>query len=266
MVLAEGEIPISLLKLVEVTKQFHFNTMGHSFTGVLLRFKEKNDDIMYYLDELGYRLETAETLCVLWPPMARTDDSFFRNTTTIYVSSSFQLRPKGNTNASSHEIEQLAEGISCITRTEDIRIHYKNAEVIINHFHEQGSTIQLLQIEQKSETHFEIPDSMSYWVLHRRSTHMLRSGTEIILSTGDKIVGYQQTYPLKRVVMPSDSPLEGQALLENIQRNYKVSVPYDANELIGLKLSQVAIEYLSKCRETGFINRKVKELIESGVI
>ncbi len=266
MVLAEREVPTPFVKLVEVIKQFHFNTMGRSFTGILLQFQRKNDDIEYYLNELGYRLETSETLCILWPPMARTDDSFLSDTNTVYISSSFQLRPKGNTNALSREIEQFSEGISCITRTEDIRIHYKNAEAIINHFHERESTIQLLQIEQKSETHFEVPDSMSYWILHRRRTHMLRSGTEIILSTDDKVVGYQQTYPLKRVVMPSESPLEGQALLEDIQQNYKVCVPYDANELMGLELSHVAIEYLSNCKETGFINKKVKELIESGVI
>ncbi len=266
MVLAEGEAPTPFIKLVEVIKQFHFNTMGRRFTGILLRFQRKNDDIEYYLNELGYRLETSETLCILWPPMARADDSFLSDTNTVYISSSFQLRPKGNTNALSHEIEQLSEGISCITRTGDILIHWKNADAIINPFHEQRSTIQLLPIVEKSETHFEIPDGMSYWILHRCGTHMLCSGAEIILSTGDKIVGYQQTYPLKQLVMPSESPLEGQALLENIQRNYKVSVPYDANELIGLKLSQVAIGYLSKCRETGFINRKVKELIESGVI
>ena len=66
--------------------------------------------------------------------------------------------------------------------------------------------------------------------------------------------------------MSSEVPLEGQDLLKDIQQNYKVNIPYDADELMELELSQIAIEYLSKCKETGFINKKVKELIESGAI
>ena len=265
MVFPEDEVLIPFLKLVEVIKQFHFNTMGRSFAGVLLQFQRKNDDIEYYLNELGYRLETSETLCILWPPMVRIDDSLFSDANEVYISTSFRLRPKSNTNASEHEIKQLPEGVACIARTEDIRIHYKNAEAIIRS-REQRTANQLLPIEQKSETHFKIPDSMSYWILHRCGTHMLCSGAEVVLLAGDKIVGYKQTYPLQRVVMPSEGPLEGQDLLKDIQQNYKVNIPYDADELMELELSQVAIEYLSKCKETGFINKKVKELIESGAI
>lgn len=251
---------------IKIMEQIRFQTLGKHFVGFLLQFTGKDVDTDYYLNQMGYHLETAESLSVIWPPMPQIDERYISDSESIFVLSSFCLRAKGNTNAEEREIMSIGGGISRISRSGEIRIHYKNADTTVQM--ETASPIEFrpLCVEEDSKNRFTVPDGQGIYVLHQKGTHLLKSGQEATLSEGDSVALYWHTYILQRIHFQADVFLSGTDLLDDILRNYKAHIPFSIAQFEGLELSPVAEEYLSVCEETGIINRAAAELIERGVI
>lgn len=261
-----NHIPKPLPTSVNVMEYINFQTFGRNFVGALLQFRGKDADTDYYLSQMGYHLETAESLSVIWPPIPKIDEVYASDSESIFVLSSFQLKAKGNTNAEDREIMPIGGGVFRISHSDEIRIHYKNADATVKVATARSSEFQSCFVEEDSTGRFTVPEGQGIYVLHQNGTHLLRSGQEITLLSDDFVMFYWHTYILKRIYCQPDVPLDGRALLDDILRNYKVHISYSAAQFQGFELSQVAKEYLLGCEETGVINRVAAELIERGVI
>ena len=80
------------------------------------------------------------------------------------------------------------------------------------------------------------------------------------------IVRYSGNYPIEVYKPLQKRVLPAIGVLRTIQLYYKITIPFQEELIHNLHLSDIAALYISQCRKSGFINRKVLEYIRTGKI
>lgn len=250
---------------VEVEDSFEFETMGEKFTGKILKIKSITDVNVAVLQSWDYKLETSETLTILWPPSVSHDDTVTINTNKVYLYSTFELQAHGNINIHSKDISKISERLSEITIQSRIKVYKKNTELLLE------------MIERKSDEYMANPvirEVLKKYIVTKDDTYLfnrlgvskLSRGMSLIMPPKSEVRHYYCGY-LDEVVTPVVIPvLSGDNLIQEALKYYKRTEVFNLTDFDSLDLSQTAFQYFKLCGKSGEINSAVKYFIEEGRI
>lgn len=247
---------------IEVVKdESNFVTMGRTFYVVEFVVRKENYEIKRYFQKHGYKIETSESLEILWSPMYSTDTTLVTTADTIYVSSSFRLIPHGNINIVGDKIEE--DGgvykISIDTRT---IINEKNIDVLIvkNNVlcHDySGKEPELIYLNK-----FNVPNDYDYFLFSKDGCVRLISGSNVYLTQGDKIIGYKNGLIKVYINGVPDNVCSLEKRINDIVKYHPQSEPFVPDEFMNIEVNDIILNYLETCYRSGVINSTVKRYIE----
>ena len=247
---------------IEVVKdESNFVTMGRTFYVVEFVVRKENYEIKRYFQKHGYKIETSESLEILWPPMYSTDTTLVTTADTIDVSSSFRLIPHGNINIVGDKIEE--DGgvykISIDTRT---IINEKNIDVLIvkNNVlcHDySGKEPELIYLNK-----FNVPNDYDYFLFSKDGCVRLISGSNVYLTQGDKIIGYKNGLIKVYINGVPDNVSSLEKRINDIVKYHPQSEPFVPDEFMNIEVNDIILNYLETCYRSGVINSTVKRYIE----
>lgn len=249
---------------VKVDKVLKFRTMERDFTGVLITFTKRTEKIEQQLKAWKYKLETNETLTLLWPPSSKINESMLISSTYAYIFSSFKIQAHGNINVHSEDIVRLGEGVSKISINRQTKVYKKNAELVLNHHKDSNDRHTMLSIVRETSKNYAVPDDGVY-LFNRYGAHPMSKGMSILLTAESEIRHYSFSY-LDRIVR---APKKANALvcdLHDMLKHYKRTEDFNGSDYESLDLSPVAFQYIKSCEKTGKINSAAKYFIEEGRI
>lgn len=249
---------VSLGKIEEI------NALGGVVFGATLIISSVSDDLRGTMQYFGYTLRKAERLSVLWPPVYSVDGVLHCNGSTLFFSSSFELRPRSNISCGAEKLESAGDFYAA-QLSEPIRISQTNGNITQIIFDNMVPPVK--EIEQVTETTFtvEVPDGTSYYRIGSTGYHILPPGKHY-LTLGTKIVRFLGNYSELTFTLPKKLQVPPVRTLMNIRQYYKVTVPFNEEMVTGCKLSKVAEIYIEDCRCAGAINLKALEYIRAGMI
>ena len=215
------------------------------------------------MNSYGYKLRKSERVTVLWPPVYSIDGEIHSNEKYIVLSSTFELRPRGNISCDVDQIERFGE-IYTIDLSERLRINSSNITIQIN---PESLPPPVLRFESKNENAMmvDVNEGHGFYEVGKAGYIPLPPGC-YHLTKGKKIIQFEGTYPTVVFTLPEFPKATPDTILKNIRRYYNVLIPYSDELFDGIELSQLAIKYIDGCRITGAINAKVVEYIMAGII
>lgn len=249
---------------ISVQIQHEISIGKRNFTGVVFQFREKTADLNYYLRDYNYRLDDAESLCVLWPPMWKSADGFVADAEKCYLFSSFSLMPQSNTNAGNHDITLITESLSMLSLSKEIKIKCKNVEMTIGAGKGNDREVEPI-IPQKIETlSFTVPLEGEFYLYSENGVRSLSAGETVILCNSFVIRQYDQTYVISQYTTPATTKMGVEKAISDILRNYRVLIPFEKSLYSEDIHNEVIQNYLKKCEKSGYINSAVSRLIKDG--
>ena len=196
---------------------------------------------------------------MLWPPSYQNGDIEVVESSAVYVESSFALQPHGNANIDSKDILLVSGKISKLAINGHVKIKKKNAELEIIEASEKPE-----YYEHFTETCYvktlTVPEENRYYLFSPVGVRLLEKGEKIILTPNSYICEYSSGLLARIWKAENILPLQGETLLNDILKHYKVEQPYFQIETESL--SEIASRYLKRCEGSGMINSSVKKYIE----
>lgn len=251
---------------VNIDKVIRFSTMNRDFTAVVVTFTQENKQIKQQLEVWKYRLESSETLTLLWPPSSQVNDSVTIKTGSAIIYSSFVLQAHGNTNAHSGDISKLEDGVSKISIAGRTKIYKKNAELVLSKNEDAVSIYDSIVVTRIISKNYTAQDINAY-LFNRSGVLKLSKGTSLPLTTSSTVRHYSCGYLDCIITAPNiTDKLLGTALINEILRYYKRTEEFDYTDFKKLDVSDEAFVYIKSCEKTGLINSAVKRYIREGRI
>ena len=250
---------------VNLDNIFTFRTMNRNFTGAIVTFTNKSVRIEQQLEAWKYKLETNETLTLLWPPAPQINDVFNIKTKCAYIFSSFELQAHGNINVHSGDVSKTSYGITKVVIKPKVKIYKKNSELMLETYEQETNDYVSIPVTQKIENAFQVAND-AYFIFNRSGVFPLSKGVNVQMTPESEVRHYSSGYLDEIVVPPEPNVISGERLLENVLIYYKRTETLDKSFFNSLNLSQTAFQYLKNCEKTGIINSAAKRFIEEGRI
>lgn len=251
---------------VMIRDKFKFKTMDRDFSGVVIMFTQKSIKTEELLKKWKYKLETSETLLLLWPPSSQVNESIYINAKCAYMFSSFELKAHGNINVFSEDIVNFENGISKVTIKGRTKVYKKNAELFLNKNEVINNEYDEFSVTRASLKNYVAPDNSTY-LFNRYGVSLISKGMSVTLIKENEIRHYLFGYLDCIVTALNDSKaLVCDHLLHDILIHYKRTEAFNWNDFDALNLSTVAFQYMELCKKTGRINSAVKFFIKEGRI
>jgi hypothetical protein len=251
---------------IAIDQEFKFKTMDKDFLCVIFKFINKTALIDKQLDVWEYKLESKETLVMLWPPSTKIDETIFINTDNVYFYSSFDLEGFRNINISSDKIKKLGLGLSNVPVIDQINIFNSNIELIIAKQKNIKTEYDIIEIEYIKQDKYKVLDSETY-LFNSLGVFHIAKGNEITLTTSSELRQYNNGYINSIITRSSQfKEIDSEYILDNILKYYKKIEQFKQNDFNSLKLSNFAVNYLNNCSKTGYINSVAKNYIINGYI
>lgn len=244
---------------IEVERSFDFDSMNQHVWGAVFFVRKQTVEVERLFAAFGYGVDTAEEITLLWPPSYQNGDIEVVESSAVYVESSFALQPHGNANIDSKDILLFSGNISKLAINGHVKIKKKNAELeIIEAFEEPEYYEHITEIcYVKTLT---VPEENRYYLFSPVGVRLLEKGEKIILTPNSYICEYSSGLLARIWKAENILPLQGETLLNDILKHYKVEQPYFQIETESL--SEIASKYLKRCEGSGMINSSVKKYIE----
>ena len=251
---------------VIVDNKNEFRTMNQDFISATILIKTISAQTAQKLNEWGYSLEANETLNILWPPSAISNERLITNRSEMFLYSSFVLSPHGNINLSEKSIQKINSNVSLIQISDGVKVYKKNNELFIAKMEIVKNEYSLIRVAEKFVSKFTADDN-GYYLFDKSGVTRLSKGMTITLSKNSKILHFYFNY-LDQVIAAKDTEtrIDAQTLLSEILQYYKRVLPYKTDNFGSLKVSEIAYVYTSRCEQTGFINAAVIRYIQGGGI
>lgn len=249
---------------VKVIESFRFETMSTKFLGMIITIERKTSYIDELLGSWEYRLDSSETLTLLWPPAPVIDDSSVINSDVAFVFTSFDLLAHGNINVRSTDVIKLNHGISKVFVKPRTKIYKKNAEIVINKAKQSSISYNEITFSNCEANKFTVPNDESYFLFNHAGVTPLKSGQVVFLTPDSVIVCYEHSYPIKNIYSCRQKVWTDEELLADITMNCKKKEQFDPNMISSFVLSKAASRYIDICRKSGSINSVVKQFILEG--
>lgn len=251
---------------VKVGEVIKFKTMGRDFAGVVVTFTKKTARIEQQLHAWKYKLESNETLSLLWPPSSQVDGIISIGTEYAFIFSSFALQAHGNTNVHSGGIVNLGDGISKIAINNRTKIYKKNTELVLDKHEDAMTEFDVLTVSQTTAKNYVAPDDGAY-LFNRSGVFQMSKGMSTPLSTESAVRHYSCSYLDDIVTAPDNAnKVNGANLIHDILMYYKRTEVFNWSDYESLDLSSDALKYIDTCEKTGLINSAAKRHIEEGRI
>jgi hypothetical protein len=239
--------------------------MGKRFLGKTLMITSKAAQVDCLLQSWGYRLESAETLTLLWPPAIVSEDMVLIGAEKAYLYTTFELQAYGNINVRPEDIIKIADGLTKIAIRPKTKVYKKNAELMLAIHRQESSVCAELPVVHKTEHEFQVTKDMSF-LFNRSGASSLNKGTIVQMTPDSEIRHYVCGY-LDEIVVPLKSAvISKEQLLRDSLAHYKRNEVLNWDDFKLLNLSQIAFQYIKSCEKTGLINSAAKRLIEEGQI
>ena len=257
---------LSFQKDVQVSKLIRFKTMGRDFSGVLVTFINKTERIEQQLEAWKYRLESNETLVLLWPPSSQVDDTMFIKTKYAYIFSSFEIQAHSNINTHSDDIIRLGDGVSKVAVNGRIKVYKKNAELLLVKQEVFASEYDVISIAQEIAKKFVAPDNRTYH-FNRSGVSLMNKGMAVLLTATSEVRHYTFGY-LDRIITAASKLVlwDGEHILQDILMYYKKEETFNWRDFESFDLSYTAFQYIESCAKTRKINSAAKRFIIEGNI
>lgn len=256
-----------LLNEFDVEDTFEFKTMDMRFIGMVLSIKYLSKNLVSLLKSWNYKAETSEALTILWPPTYLTDNKCNVNADYIYVYSSFNLIPKGNTNVPRENIRLVTSNVSRINLLPQSIIFKKNAEIIIEKKDSITFNKKHIQSYARKANVFKVPeDGLSYFMFNCYGVSQLTVNQTVYMTPDSLIIGYKHNYPVTYIVQDEHHVKCGNELLDDILAHYKKTENFDESKIDQNRLSTLALQYIKKCEIDGKINTVVRHYFEEGLL
>lgn len=255
---------IQFSKDIEVEQTFRFETMKRNFRGFVLSITSKTPSIDCLLKSWGYKLETSETLTLLWPPAHTIDEVSIITSGYAFIFSTFELQAHGNINVYSEEIMKLSHGIAKVKVKPKTKIFKKNAEIVIDKVVIPVDCYSVITPSKRFVSTFTVPDDGAYYLFNHSGVSPLTNGQVVFLTPNSSIVRYVFNNPVAYIYPCLQKELTGKELLEDILAHYKRMEAFDLNRFSTLLLNETASKYINKCKITGSISPVVIRFIKEG--
>lgn len=249
---------------VNVSAIDEISALGRIIYGAELVCSDVSKELFELFQYFGYCLRKAERVNLLWPPVASVDGVLCCKANAVFLSSTFDLRPKSNISCFPEDLQREGE-LYKVDLSNPIRISQSNGNIIQIEKNMSAPTIEPLTPTVDYATSLLIPDDSTYYGAGPAGYALLPPGRHY-LTEHEHVIRFLGNYPIAEYVLPKNDAATAVRLLMNIRRYYKVLITYCDELLEGCQLSKVAQIYIEECRQTGTINTKVLEYIKAGKI
>lgn len=256
-------VQLKLRKLpgVKIEQEYDFVSMRNHIWASVITITNKTAEIETAFEQWGYKIDTSESLVLLWPPSYESDGINFISADRAFLSSSFRLQPYENINTASNNIQVIDANITKIKVDKHIKILRKNAEIELN---VQNANLLLKEnnINERFAERFIVPKENRYYLFSDSGIRALTYGEDVILPIKSYICEYSNGRLVQTIKAIEDTELRGEELLIDIIKHYKVYEPYKSIYVDGKPV--FIVNYINSCKRTGIINSLAKKYIEEG--
>lgn len=254
-----AQLKLKRLSGVEIEQEFDFVSMRNRIWASVITITNKTTEIEAVFEQWGYKIDTPESLVLLWPPSYEIDGTNFISAERAFLSSSFRLQPCGNINTGSESIQVIDTNITKIRVDKHIKVLRKNAEIEI-----ESQTVNLLlrenNVKEQLAERFTVPKENRYYLFSNGETRELTYGENVVLTLNSYICEYSNGCLIRIINAVKDIALKGEELLIDIIKHYKVFEPYKSICTDGKP--DFIVNYINSCKKTGIINSLAKKYIE----
>lgn len=256
-----AQLKLRELPGINIEQEFDFVSMRNHIWATVITITNKTSEIEATLEQWNYKLDTPESLTLLWPPSYEIDGVNIISSKSAFLSSSFRLQSCGNINTVSENIQVIDSNIIKLNIDKHIKIIRKNAELEIN---TRNSNLLLKEgkVNEQFAKRFSVPKKNRYYLFSDSGVRELKYGEDIILTLNSYICEYTNGCLTLIIRAVEDAELKGKELLIDIIKHYKVSEPYK-NICVKGKPDFI-VNYINSCKKTGRINCLAKKYIEEG--
>lgn len=245
---------------------FSFITQGRQFYAAkfIIRFADYAARMYFQNHEL--KVETSETMAILWPPVFKRDSVSVCTTEKMYISSSFKLIPHGNVDSSYMDMKKLCDDIYEVTFRDRLTICEKNVESRI--IKEERVVNETIFEEPKViyTDKYSVPDTYDYYMFDQNGCSKLTKGSKVYLSGTDRIIGYKNGH-IKAIVLANIGEIVDKKLLINdIMKYHPQSEPFEPDDFMDIVADEIVLSYIESCYRSGQINTVIKQYIKEGLI
>lgn len=256
-----AQLKLRKLSGIDIEQEFDFVSMRNRIWASVITIVNKTTEIETTFEQWGYKIDTPESLVLLWPPSHEIDGINIISTDEAFLSSSFRFQPCGNINTGSESIQVIDTNITKIKVDKHIKVLRKNAEIEIN-----VQNVNLLlkenEVDEQVVERFTVPQENKYYLFSDSGMRALTYGEDIVLPLKSYICEYSNGCLIRTIKAVGDTELTGEELLIDIIKHYKVFEPYKSISIDGKP--DFIVNYINSCEKTGMINSLVKKYIEEG--
>lgn len=249
---------------VDISDPLQVDTMGNSFTGIIIKIQNNTSKVKNLVSSWGYELEESDTLTLLWPPARSSDDIANVRDDSAFLYTSFALQSQSNISVKPFDIQQICKNVTNISFNTGFRVFRRNAEIQIRCEKCQDSIYNENKYHADVIKCFTVLDDFSYFYFGADGVLPLRVGQIVNMTQQSMIKGFDSSYLCKTILPLQHTELVGQDLLADILAHSKKVEPLVAEDFNSLPLTDLAMEYIFECEAAGRINAVVKQYILEG--
>lgn len=258
-----------LLLLEQVTVNdcvFSFSTDGKFFYGLQFSIKKVEYSINYFFQKNDYQVKSSECFRIVWPLGYYRNACFITAADQVYVYCSFDLIPFGNINADASSVKKIGNRTWKIDIKDEIHIHEKNVDTIIQKLVEQRIESDPESPEIIYSNKYTIPDQYQFFLFDKNGCSELVTGTIVYLSETDRIVGYKQGHIKTIVYAKQKEEPDTKQIIADALKYHPQSEEFIADEFMDDITNEIVLTYLEKCYRSGQINTVIKRYIKEGLL
>ncbi len=247
-----------------VEDKFTFETMGKQFTGIIISFPQKSERIDALIAPWGYRLESSDTLTLLWPPASSDGDTSYISGDNAFIYSTFRLQAHGNINVNPSDVVNITANLSKVLIRSTTKVFRRNAELTISNCALPLCALDKLDVSEDLADCFVANAESTCFSFTSAGVLPLDAAAWFYLTPEDVVRKYQHGYLIGEVKYPPQSAPKKKELLNDLLKHYKLNEPFVKTRLNMISISETVSEYLLSCEESAQINSAAKRFIEEG--
>lgn len=259
---------ITTLQTVEIDGDIEtFKTQGRQFYLVKFSIQFIDYSTKIYFLEQEFKIEIAETMDILWPPVFTEKSVSYCTAKKICVSPSFELILHGNVEGKDTSIKKITNGVYEISFEDEVNIFEKNIKKTIikkeNLIRETTyEKPEIIYVDKK----YEVSDNYDYYLFDKQGCRKLIAGSNIYMAENDRIVGYKNGHIKVVVFTKPKKVLDKQILINDILKYHPQCEAFELDDYMDIEMDEVVLTYIEECYRNGMINTVIKRYIKEGLI
>lgn len=243
-----------------------FITLGRRFYAIRFRIHYADYLVKLFFQKHELKIETSESLSVLWPPMFSKDSLLVSESDTIYISSSFDLIPHGNVDSNAILINRMEDSVFEVAFHDKVTICEKNVECRV--VKEEWTPTEELspEIPVTYANKYLVPEIYDYYMFDKNGCSRLIAGSKVYLSGSDRIVGYKNGHIKAFVFAEPEESINKKMLIDDIIKYHPRSELFEPDDFMDIEADEVVLSYIESCYRSGKINTVIKQFIKEGLI